>query len=50
MPDDGEIVVHMWRQTDERKVWYEWMVEVYAHAGPESNAGQGKGKGKGEVW
>lgn len=29
MPDNGEIVVTMYRQTDDRKVWYEWMVEVY---------------------
>lgn len=30
MPDNGEIVVTMYRQTDDRKVWYEWMVEVFA--------------------
>ncbi|KAL4890181.1 PRMT5 arginine-N-methyltransferase-domain-containing protein [Aspergillus ambiguus] len=29
-PDNGEVVVTMYRQTDDRKVWYEWMVEVYA--------------------
>lgn len=42
----------MWRQTDERKVWYEWMVDVYAHARSKKDAsatvGQGlHGKGKG---
>ncbi|KAI9928307.1 methyltransferase protein [Aspergillus wentii] len=30
VPDNGEIVVTMFRQTDDRKVWYEWMVEVFA--------------------
>ncbi|GFF34476.1 protein arginine N-methyltransferase skb1 [Aspergillus lentulus] len=30
VPDNGEIVVTMTRQTDDRKVWYEWMVEVFA--------------------
>ncbi|KAJ5636218.1 uncharacterized protein N7484_009531 [Penicillium longicatenatum] len=30
VPDNGEIVVTMYRQTDNRKVWYEWMVEVFA--------------------
>lgn len=29
IPDNGEIVVTMYRQTDNRKVWYEWMVEVF---------------------
>ena len=45
-------MVHMWRQTDERKVWYEWMVDVYAHAHSKGDAsatagGQVHGKGKG---
>ncbi|KAE8350379.1 PRMT5 arginine-N-methyltransferase-domain-containing protein [Aspergillus coremiiformis] len=30
VPDNGEVVVTMYRQTDHRKVWYEWMVEVFA--------------------
>ncbi|KAJ5152393.1 hypothetical protein N7492_010688 [Penicillium capsulatum] len=30
VPDNGEIVVTMFRQTDDRKVWYEWMVEVFS--------------------
>ncbi|KAK4494510.1 hypothetical protein PRZ48_014808 [Zasmidium cellare] len=30
VPDDAEIEVSMWRQTDDRKVWYEWFVEVFA--------------------
>lgn len=29
VPENGEIVVTMYRQTDDRKVWYEWMVEVF---------------------
>ncbi|KAL3439227.1 PRMT5 arginine-N-methyltransferase-domain-containing protein [Aspergillus tetrazonus] len=33
VPDNGEIVVTMYRQTDDRKVWYEWMVEVFALEG-----------------
>lgn len=39
VPDGGELGVSMWRKTDERKVWYEWKVEVYAFIQP-------KGKGK----
>lgn len=27
----------MWRMTDERKVWYEWMCEVYAIVGGEAS-------------
>ncbi|KAE8391913.1 PRMT5 arginine-N-methyltransferase-domain-containing protein [Aspergillus alliaceus] len=30
VPSNGEVVVTMYRQTDDRKVWYEWMVEVFA--------------------
>lgn len=51
VPNDGEIVVHMWRQTDERKVWYEWMVEVYAAGQPSSETTTGQdpqGKGHGQ--
>lgn len=29
MPDNSEVEVSMWRQTDDRKVWYEWVVEVF---------------------
>lgn len=29
VPDESEMVVSMWRQTDDRKVWYEWVVEVF---------------------
>ncbi|KAK3683681.1 methyltransferase-like protein [Podospora appendiculata] len=35
-PQDAELEVSMWRQTDDTKVWYEWMVEVYAWVGPET--------------
>ena len=31
IPDDGEVDVSMWRQTDDRKVWFEWQVEVFAN-------------------
>jgi type II protein arginine methyltransferase len=33
----------MWRQTDERRVWYEWCVDVYAFGADE------KGKQKKRV-
>jgi protein arginine N-methyltransferase 5 len=29
IPDQAEIEVSMWRQTDDRKVWYEWFVQVF---------------------
>ncbi|EER24983.1 Skb1 methyltransferase family protein [Coccidioides posadasii C735 delta SOWgp] len=29
VPENSEVVVTMYRQTDDRKVWYEWIVEVY---------------------
>ncbi|KAL4821334.1 PRMT5 arginine-N-methyltransferase-domain-containing protein [Aspergillus spinulosporus] len=38
VPDNGEIVVTMYRQTDDRKVWYEWMVEVFALEGASESA------------
>jgi type II protein arginine methyltransferase len=28
-PDSSELDISMWRQTDDRKVWYEWMVEAF---------------------
>ncbi|KAL4987695.1 PRMT5 arginine-N-methyltransferase-domain-containing protein [Aspergillus falconensis] len=38
VPDKGEIVVTMYRQTDDRKVWYEWMVEIFALEGSSESA------------
>ena len=32
VPDQGEAVVDMWRRTDERKVWYEWRVDVFVES------------------
>lgn len=29
LPENAVADVSMWRQTDDRKVWYEWMLEVY---------------------
>ncbi|EME40700.1 hypothetical protein DOTSEDRAFT_177838 [Dothistroma septosporum NZE10] len=29
VPDRSEVEVSMWRMTDDRKVWYEWFVEVF---------------------
>ena len=34
VPDDAELEVSIWRQTDDRKVWYEWSVEAFALTGP----------------
>ncbi|KUJ23139.1 Skb1 methyltransferase [Mollisia scopiformis] len=34
-PDDSELEVSIWRQTDDRKVWYEWLVEAYVMVGPD---------------
>ncbi|KAI0479467.1 PRMT5 arginine-N-methyltransferase-domain-containing protein [Xylariaceae sp. FL0804] len=34
VPPDSELEVSMWRQTDDAKVWYEWMVEAYMWTGP----------------
>jgi protein arginine N-methyltransferase 5 len=33
-PPDAELEVSMWRQTDDTKVWYEWMVEAFMWVGP----------------
>ncbi|RFU34581.1 hypothetical protein B7463_g1783, partial [Scytalidium lignicola] len=33
-PDDTELEVSIWRQTDDRKVWYEWVVEAFVMVGP----------------
>ncbi|KAI0025716.1 PRMT5 arginine-N-methyltransferase-domain-containing protein [Xylariomycetidae sp. FL0641] len=33
-PPDSELEVSMWRQTDDTKVWYEWMVEAFMWIGP----------------
>lgn len=29
IPESSEIIVYMWRQTDDRGVWYEWLLEVW---------------------
>ena len=29
IPDHSALTVSLWRQTDDRKVWYEWMVESW---------------------
>jgi len=41
IPDGGETEVSMWRQMDDRKVWYEWVVEVYMRV-PVWEGGSGK--------
>lgn len=35
-PGDTELEVSMWRQTDDAKVWYEWLVEAWTWVGPSS--------------
>ncbi|EXJ84656.1 protein arginine N-methyltransferase 5 [Capronia epimyces CBS 606.96] len=30
-PDASELTVTMWRKTDDRRVWYEWIVDVFIH-------------------
>ncbi|KAM0284528.1 hypothetical protein ACHAQH_001894 [Verticillium albo-atrum] len=32
-PADTELEVSMWRQTDDTKVWYEWLIEAYTWVG-----------------
>lgn len=34
LPDDSEVEISIWRQTDDRKVWYEWIVEAFVVVGP----------------
>ncbi|KAK0626927.1 PRMT5 arginine-N-methyltransferase-domain-containing protein [Immersiella caudata] len=41
-PPDSEIEVSMWRQTDDTKVWYEWIVEAYAWVGPKTRVKVGQ--------
>ncbi|EXJ55589.1 protein arginine N-methyltransferase 5 [Cladophialophora yegresii CBS 114405] len=31
LPDDSELQLTMWRKTDDRKVWYEWLLDAYAY-------------------
>lgn len=31
IPDEAELAVTMWRRTDDRRVWYEWLVDVYVY-------------------
>ncbi|TWU78868.1 methyltransferase protein [Metarhizium rileyi] len=35
-PADTELEVSMWRQTDDTKVWYEWLVEAWTWIGESS--------------
>ncbi|KAI9828139.1 MAG: methyltransferase protein [Thelocarpon impressellum] len=39
-PDSSELHVSIWRQTDDRKVWYEWMVEAFCLVGGGAGEGQ----------
>lgn len=31
VPDNSELSVTMWRRTDDRRVWYEWIVDVFIY-------------------
>ncbi|KAL5114694.1 hypothetical protein ACEQ8H_007428 [Pleosporales sp. CAS-2024a] len=33
LPANSEVEVSFWRQTDDRKVWYEWLVESFINIG-----------------
>lgn len=33
-PQDSELEVSIWRQTDDTRVWYEWVVEAFTWIGP----------------
>lgn len=33
LPANSEVEVSFWRQTDDRKVWYEWLVESFMVVG-----------------
>jgi protein arginine N-methyltransferase 5 len=33
LPANSEVEVSFWRQTDDRKVWYEWLVESFMMIG-----------------
>ncbi|KAH7414544.1 PRMT5 arginine-N-methyltransferase-domain-containing protein [Phaeosphaeria sp. MPI-PUGE-AT-0046c] len=33
LPANSEVEVSFWRQTDDRKVWYEWLVESFMNVG-----------------
>ena len=41
LPGNSSLDVTMWRETDGRKVWYEWMVEAFLDSRVE---GEKKGK------
>ena len=34
LPDHSELEVHMWRLTDQRRVWYEWSAEAFVVLDP----------------
>jgi protein arginine N-methyltransferase 5 len=36
----------MWRKTDDRRVWYEWIVDVFISAGPPPAPGTGTASSK----
>lgn len=41
-PADTELEVNMWRQTDDTRVWYEWLVEAWAWVGPSTRVKVGE--------
>lgn len=43
VPDNAELSVSMWRKTDDRRVWYEWIVDVFVNLPSPSSSSNGKG-------
>ncbi|KIW99977.1 uncharacterized protein Z518_10905 [Rhinocladiella mackenziei CBS 650.93] len=51
VPDNSELTVTMWRKTDDRRVWYEWLVDVFiylptSHIYTYTQASTSKGKSR----
>ena len=44
VPANSTLVVNMWRQTDGRKVWYEWLVESFLDIGNDAKGTGSKGQ------
>ncbi|KAK5279484.1 hypothetical protein LTR40_007723 [Exophiala xenobiotica] len=38
VPDNSELSVTMWRRTDDRRVWYEWIVDIFIYLSSPSSS------------
>ncbi|KAK7905511.1 hypothetical protein LTR67_000234 [Exophiala xenobiotica] len=38
VPDNSELSVTMWRRTDDRRVWYEWIVDIFIYLSSASSS------------